>query len=160
MPELTTEQKAMCNIDHMIKGKAKNDQREEKLHKAICEYIGYQYKNIYFQSDPSGLSGIGERAKVLLKKTRSGHKHLDLTIFKKSFDGKFSLLILECKKESPYLKDGVTLSNSEHIQKQLSSMNLLRAEGYRCVFVWTLDMAIVEIEQYLGKPVTDNQPLF
>ena len=152
-------QKSMCNIDYLTKRKGlKNDLREAKLQRAVCEWIGMQYPNVYFTSDASSL-GAGWSTIKNIQATKSRHAHLDLIILNKSFQGEYSFLLLEFKKESPYLQDG-TLSKEKHVQEQFKTIKLLRSKGGKCEFVWSLDMAIKIITDYLGQPKQDNTPLF
>lgn len=159
MPELTDEQKAMCDISYLTKRKTeKNEQIEAKLQRAVCQWMGMQYPEVYFTSDASSL-GAGWNTIRNIKATKSAHAQLDLVILSPSWNGYIYGLILEFKKESPFLKDG-TLSKEKHIQDQLKTMDLLRAKHYKCEFVWSMDQAIEIITEYLGKPKTDNTPLF
>ena len=135
----------------------KRSNEEAKLQKAICEFIGYQYPNIYYTSDASSLGASWNTIRNI-QATKSKHAHLDIILLCPK-QGKFHGLILEVKKESPFLKDG-TLSKETHIREQLTTMELLRKVNYRCEFIWSLDQAIGIITEYLGEPVTDNSPLF
>lgn len=158
MPELTDQQKAMCNIDYMIKSKVKNDQAEAKLQRTFCQWLGMQYPNVYFTSDASSL-GAGWNTIKNIKATKSAHAQLDVVILSPSWNEYLYGLVLEFKKETPFLKDG-SLSKEKHIQDQLKTMQLLRAKKYKAEFVWSLEQAISISTEYLGKPKQDNTPLF
>lgn len=64
--------------------------------------------------------------------------------------GTFSGLFLEFKAESPFLKDGLTLSRDKHIQAQAATMQRLNERGYHCAFVWSVEMAITLVDKYLN----------
>lgn len=159
MPEpLTPDQlKQMMNIDHMVKKNEKNDQVEAKMQRAFCQWLGMQFPNVYFTSDASSL-GAGWNTIRNIKATKSSHAHLDLVILCPK-QGQYHGLVLEFKKESPYLLSG-ELSREKHIQDQLKTMQLLRAKNYKCEWAWTLEMAIDICTEYLGQPVITNETLF
>lgn len=159
MNELTDLQKSMCDISYLTKRKReKNDQVEAKLQRAVCSWISMQYPSVYFTSDASSL-GAGWNTIRNIKATKSGHAQLDLVILSPSWNGYKYGLILEFKKESPFLKDG-SLSKEKHIQDQFKTMHLLRAKNYKCEFVWSIDQAIKIITEYLGNPIQTHEPLF
>lgn len=157
MPELTDQQKAMTPIEHLIKSKVVKSQQEAKLQRAVCQFIGMQYPNVYFTSDASSL-GAGWNTIKNIKATKSAHPQLDLIILCPK-QGQYHGLVLEFKKESPFLKDG-TLSKEKHIQNQLKTIELLRKNNYKCEWVWGIDQAIKIITEYLGAQVLDTTPLF
>ena|SRR3990167_294515 len=126
----------------------KNNLAEAKLQRAVCSWLGMQFPNVYFVSDPSSL-GAGWSTIRNIQAGKSKHAHLDMIIMEPSATHNF--LILEFKKESPYLQSGL-LSTEKHVQDQLKTMELLRSKGGKCEFVWSLDRAIKIIEEYLGKP--------
>ena len=156
MTEMSDHQKAMVPIDRYIKSSAKNEQREAKLQRSFCEWLGMQYPNVYFTSDASSL-GAGWSTIRNIKATKSRHAHLDLHILYPAKE--YHFLVLEFKKESPYLQSGL-LSTEKHIQEQLKTMELLRQCGAKCEWVWSLDRAINITTDYLGQPKQDNTPLF
>ena len=61
----------------------------------------------------------------------------------------FCGLYLEFKVECPYKIDGKTLYANPHIQAQAETMRKLRAKGYACYFVWSVEMALEIVEGYL-----------
>jgi hypothetical protein len=134
----------------------KNNQTEAKLQRAFCSWMGMQYPDVYFSSDASSL-GAGWSTIKNIQATKSNHAHLDVTLLQPA--KQYHALILEFKKESPYLQDG-TLSKEIHIREQLKTMELLRKLNYKCEWVWDLDQAIQIATEYLGQPEEDNSPLF
>lgn len=158
MPELTDQQKAMCNIDYLTKRKKeRNDQPERILQKKICEHLKTYYPDVYFFSDPSGIK-LSPNILKLLKATRSAHSQLDICIMEPNEE--FKGLFIEVKASTPYKQNGELFAD-EHLQDQYSVMKKLRDKGYQCVFCWELKQAIIIFEIYFGK-YHDNkyEPLF
>ena len=121
---------------------------EKQLHNAICEYIKYQYPDVYFLSDPSGIKmSIGMA--VQLKKGRSKHAQLDIVILepRKGFNG----LIIEVKRSHSevFKKDKLTLRKNKHIDKQIASIKHLQSKGYEAGYVFGFDDAIAYIHTYM-----------
>ena len=136
----------------------KNNLAEGKLQREICDWIGTYYPDVYFTSDASSL-GAGWSTIKNIQATKSKHAHLDLIILHRSVQGEFHFLVLEIKKDSPFLLSG-QLSKEKHIQEQLTTMQLLRRQGGRCEWAWTKDMAVRIITDHLGHPKPDDIPLF
>jgi len=136
--------------------RAKNDKRESKLQRAFCQWLGMSYPNVYFTSDASSL-GAGFSTISNIQATKSRHAHLDAILLHPS--KQYHFLVLEFKRESPYLRSG-ELSTEKHLQDQVKTMNLIRSVGGKCEFVWTLDMAMKITTEYLGESKIDNDPLF
>jgi hypothetical protein len=129
---------------------------EKQLHKQICDYIKLQYPNVLFNTDMSGIKlTIGQATQA--KKLRSGNGFPDIVIYETStyYNGYKhvlnSALFLEVKKETPFLKCGVTLKKNDHLKEQEIMSWELEARGYRFEFVWTFEMAKDIIDNYLSK---------
>lgn len=138
---------------------------EESLHKSITTYIKLQYPNVEFTTDMSGVRlpiGLAKKTKAL----RSGNGFPDILILKTVTYGYgeivhengdtnkvpvflFTGLFLEVKAESPFLKDGITLKKSDHLQEQDAKHKKLLAQGYLCQFVWTFEQAKNIIDNYM-----------
>lgn len=65
--------------------------------------------------------------------------------------GEYAGLFIEFKAETPYLRDGKTLSKNAHIQAQAATMQRLRDRGYFCAFAWSVDQAIQITNDYLNQ---------
>lgn len=118
---------------------------EDALHLSICEFIRYQYPQVIFTSEPSGLRlPIGQATK--LKRMRSGSKLPDLWILepRQNYHG----LFLEVKTETPKKRDGDW--KTEHIAQQAEVIDKLNNKGYKADFVWSLDQAIEVINDYMN----------
>ena len=129
---------------------------ELKLHKEVAEYLQEFYPSVYFLSDPSGLRVSMHTARIL-KATSSSHSHLDVVVLRKS--RQFSFLIIELKSDTPYKQNGELKSN-EHLESQKLSMDMLEAEGALTMFAWSIGQVKDILHNYLGQPVTKNEPLF
>ena len=130
-------------------GASENEQPEKILHRKLCSYLKENYPEVYFFSDPSGLR-VTPGLRIQLQQTHSAHPQLDLVILEPSLQ--YKALVLELKAESPYKKNGELLK-SDHLEKQLKTMNFLKSKGYHCLFAWTEDMARAIFNEYLGLPV-------
>lgn len=123
------------------------EKREQKLHESICHYLKFQYPNVVFISEQSGLRvspGISKK----LKATRSVDTHADLYILKPI--GKYSGLILEIKAVDIYYKGSRVLKKNEHVEDQAKTIEKLNKLGYYATFVVGLDEAIEIIDDYLN----------
>ena len=120
---------------------------EENLQIAISSYLKYQYPDVIFTSESSGIRlTIGQATKA--KKQRSKHKLPDMIILYANLPY-FAGICFELKKESPFLKDG-SLSKSKHIQEQNKTLELLESMGYISMFIWKFEQAKTIIDKYLN----------
>ncbi len=120
---------------------------EDNIHKQICEYIKLQYPDFEFNTDMSGIKlTIGQAKKI--KKLRSSRAFPDIVIYEPTT--KYCGLFLEVKKETPFKING-DLKKCEHLKEQQIKMDKLIYKGYSCSFVWSLDMAINVINEYLDE---------
>ena len=120
--------------------------KEESLQIAVCNYLKFQYPDVYFTAESSGVKlTIGQAVKA--KKQRNPSKGLpDLIILEpnKNFHG----LCFEFKVKSPLLKNG-QLSSNKHIQEQAAVLNKLSDKRYLCSFVWSFEQAKSIIDKYM-----------
>lgn len=134
------------NTNLIIKQKYKY--LEYDLHCKVCEYLRTNHPDILFDSDTIASVKLTKPQAARNKKIqKEGFKRPDIVIYKTNYI--YGGLFIELKKESPYLKDGKTLSNNEHIQAQAKTMQDLKVKGYAASFAWSLEMAIDIIENYL-----------
>jgi len=123
--------------------------KEEKMHQAVCHYLGYQYPGTVFISEASGIRvSAGMAAK--LKKIRSNDTLPDLYILEPR--GAYHGLILELKTEEAqiYKKDG-TLRANEHVEAQAKTLDKLKKKGYYAAFVQGFDEAKEVIDNYMNN---------
>lgn len=131
---------------------------EKSIHSAVVKYLKLQYPNIYFHTDLSGQYVKPSQLKTIqAQKGQPGFP--DLIIFKSMntdiggiFNRPqwFSGLVLEIKKETPYLKDGVTLKSSEHLKNQIKWLSLFRTLGFYADFSVGVDNSIQLIDDFLS----------
>jgi len=120
--------------------------KEDSLQMAVCNYIRYQYPGVLFNSDMSGLNlTIGQAIRA--KKMRSESGFPDIVIYERK--GCYSGLFMELKTDSPFLKDGITLSKNDHLQQQQSIMDKLKKQGFYARFVIGFDDAKKCIDAYM-----------
>lgn len=119
---------------------------EKALTHQICQYIKLQYPDVYFLTDPSGMFQKGWGAKKQLQDNRSTHAQLDVIILEPR--GKYHGLVIELKREGEnlYKKDQTPVT--EHVGKQMKSVNLLYKKGYMTNFAIGFDEAKCLIDSY------------
>ena len=119
--------------------------KEEAIQIRFCNYLKKNHPSVLFTADLSGENVSIHQARKN-KMQRSNRGFPDLMIFERN--DSFGMLFLEFKKESPYLKNG-KLSTNKHIQEQNQVHEKLREKGYKVEFVWSLESAILIIENYI-----------
>ena len=119
--------------------------KEEAIQIRFCNYLKKNHPSVLFTADLSGENVSIHQARKN-KMQRSNRGFPDLMIFERN--DYFGMLFLEFKKESPYLKNG-KLSTNKHIQEQNQVHEKLREKGYKVEFVWSLESAILIIENYI-----------
>lgn len=129
----------------------KNQKREENLQLAVCKYLDFKYPNVIYTSDLSGIKlSIGSAVKA--KKGRCKRfKIPDLLILEPNKYSKGLFLELKASKDELYLKDGVTIRKSEHIEAQVKTLNRLFDLGYCAFFACGLESAIERIDYYMNN---------
>lgn len=129
----------------------KNQKKEENLQLAVCKYLDFKYPNVIYTSDLSGIKlSIGSAVKA--KKGRCKRfKIPDLLILEPNKFDKGLFLELKTSKDELYLKDGITLRNSEHIQSQLETLKKLKSLGYQACFSCGLQETIDKIDYYMNN---------
>ena len=125
----------------------KRKKAEENLQIAVSRYIRYQYPDVIFTCECSGIFlPIGQS--VQLKKQRSESKLPDMLILEPR--GNYAGLMLELKKDGHRLVGG-GLPKDAHTIKQLALLKRLSAKGYKAVMVVGFDEARAVIDDYLRK---------
>jgi len=123
---------------------------EYHLQKQVCQYLNLQFPLVLYLSDTVASVklnfGQQQRNKAIQKPE---FKCPDVIILEPR--GEYHGLLIELKKETPFLKDGVTLKTSEHLEGQQKTMNMLINKGYYCSFSWSLDMTIDIIKNYMDS---------
>lgn len=126
---------------------------EYNIQKDFVQEMGRRYPDVLVFSDAAAhvaKSMIQQvRANALQSKWNgNGEKWPDVIIFQPS--GDYAGLLLECKAETPYKADGVTLKKSDHVEAQADTMQRLRERGYYCDFFWSVEQGMEIVEKYLN----------
>lgn len=119
---------------------------EKQLTKNICDYLKWQYKDVIFTVDTSGIKLLIGQA-VQMKALRSNKGLPDLLIFEPNKYHK--ALFLEIKKEGTKLKKKNGNFIDERIKKQNEIINKLLSKGYAAMFVFGFDDAKIRIDDYM-----------
>lgn len=127
---------------------------EKTVHRAVCDYIKYQYPSVLFNTDMSGIrltKGQAANAKQL----RSNNGFPDIVIYKpktvtvlEKKELKFALF-LELKREGEKIFKMNAEPKNEHISNQIKVIKKLNSLGYYAVFCIGFDEAKNVIDWYL-----------
>lgn len=130
--------------------KKKNLKKEENLQLAISKYIRMQYPAAIFNCDLASGMKLPIWIAGKAKSQRSSKGQPDLIILEPR--DKYHGLCLELKKDmdSVYLKDGVTLKKSEHLQEQQQILCRLSDKGYCAQFSCGFDNTKMIIDWYFS----------
>mgnify|MGYP005987970659 CR=1 FL=1 len=120
---------------------------EEEAHLRLCTYLKYQYPDVIFTSEQSGLFVTKGQA-IKMAKTRSSKALPDLWILEPK--KRYHAMLIELKREGTrlYKKNG-DLIRDKHIAEQEEMRNRLRNKGYFCEFAVGYDEAKTLIDYYL-----------
>lgn len=123
--------------------------KEESLQLQVCTYLKIQFPKTIFTCDLS--SGMKLRIGQAIKasKMRSSRGLPDLFIAQKSFQGEYSGLFLELKKEGTRLHNKIGGWATPHIAEQYEILHRLRKLGYKAEFACGWGEAKKIIDQYL-----------
>lgn len=122
---------------------------EYNIQKDFVQEMGRRYPGVLVFSDAAA-----HVAKSMIQQVRAnalqskGQKWPDVIIFQPS--GDYAGLLLECKAETPYKADGVTLKKNDHVEAQAATMQRLRERGYYCDFFWSVEQGMEIVEKYLN----------
>ena len=128
--------------------------KEYHLSKQIATYLRHHYPAVLFHFEITG-SNLSKAQSGKLKAIQGGRGFPDLQIL--NANPKWRGIFFELKKESPYLKDEVTLKADEHIQEQAEYHKKLRNAGHEVHFVWDFDKAKYLLDKYLND-YNDEHP--
>ena len=121
--------------------------KEEAIHKSICEYIRVKYPDVIFTSDGSGVV-MHKFTAFKFAKLKSSRGIPDLLILEPKAN--FCGLLLEIKADSPFKKDG-TIRKSRHLHEQAHLLDRLKHKGYATYFVVGVNQACDIIDQYMTQ---------
>lgn len=120
---------------------------EETIHNHVCAYLKYQYPNVVFTSDGSGVR-VAMRTAINMKKQRSNDKIPDLLIFEPR--GKYKGLFIEIKVDrSKVFKNNGDFKKDEHVSEQYKTLCKLDQNGYFATFGFGAEHCIEIIDKYM-----------
>ena len=127
-----------------------NKQPEYALQKKVCAWLELVHPTVLYESSLiSQVKLTIPQQKRIKSVSKRGYFKPDIAILQKSGNGKYIGFHLELKADTPYLKDGVTLKKSEHLEDQYITIKDLMARGYRAGFFWDFDSIVREINDYI-----------
>jgi hypothetical protein len=121
--------------------------KEDLIQLSVVNYLKMQYPQVRFMANY--LSGarlpiyLARKAKKL---GQAGQGTPDLFIFHNN--GKYSMLVLELKVESPFKLNGM-LKTNEHLTKQNNYLDYLNREGAYASFGVGVTNSIAIIDKYM-----------
>lgn len=119
---------------------------EKSEHQAVCNYIHYQYPDVLFNTDLSGIKMSMGQA-IQIKPLRSGKGYPDIMIFEPRA-GKHGLFI-ELKRTGEKIFNKLGQYKTEHLEEQAEMIKKLNERGYYATFCIGADEAISIIDWYL-----------
>ena len=120
---------------------------EKTIHRAVCDYIRYQYPDVMFNSDMSGAMELTIGQAVAMKNLRSNRGYPDIVIYEPR-NGLHGLFI-ELKDEGVKLWNKSGQPATPHIAEQSECLVKLDKRGYAVAFAIGFDDAKRIIDEYL-----------
>lgn len=120
---------------------------EQILRDHVTQYLKYQYPEIIYKVDLESDIKLSMNQGVRNKKLQYSRGWPDLFIAHPTRI--FSGLFIELKAKDIYLKDGVTMKASEHLEEQKTMLDKLHKRGYKAVFGVGFDQTKKIIDEYL-----------
>lgn len=123
--------------------------KEKNVHQQVADYIKFQYPNVIFTSDASGMR-VGMGLRMELKRKRCAkYKILDLLILCPS--GPYYGLFIEVKTsvEEVFKKD-LTIKSSDQIKEQMKTIDELNRLGYAAGFGCGFNHCKEKIDAYFS----------
>jgi hypothetical protein len=123
---------------------------EQILHKSVCQYLRYNYPDVIFISDQSGIAKSRFNAS-LTKQLNSSSNIPDLMIVHMAHG--YGAFFIELKREGTrvWRQDG-ELTADKHIRAQAKMLQKLRDRGYMAEFGIGYAQTIGMLREYLGDP--------
>ena len=131
---------------HMPKKKLDS---EWYVHKSVCSYLKEKYPEVRFYSTLDGFN-LGNQRSLISSLQWFTPGVPDLFIYFNN--GTHHMLVVELKKDgvSIYLKDGKTIRNDEHLQRQNEWLKYFRQQGARAEFAVGYKEAIALIDSHIN----------
>ena len=122
---------------------------EKTLHRAVCQYIRYQYPGIMFNSDLAGATKLTIGQAVSMKHLRSDRGWPDIFIAEPGKRFKYHGLFIELKAEGTKITNAKGFPATPHIAEQFLILERLSCKGYKAEFAVGFDEAKKLIDDYL-----------
>jgi hypothetical protein len=133
-------------------GKKKRGNEEYQICKEIAKHLREYHSDVLYHFDLAGLN-LSRAQQGMTKGIQGKRGFPDLFICKSK--GGYSGLFIEIKVETPFRKDGVIkASQNNHLEEQQNCLDGLKENGYIACFAWSVDMAILIIDNYLTNGTT------
>jgi hypothetical protein len=124
---------------------------EKTLHRAVCDYLRYQYPKVIFNSDLAGSMRLTIGQAVALKSLRSNRGFPDIVIYEPretKYGDKYGLFI-ELKREGEKIFTKIGKPATPHIAEQQEVITELNNRGYVASFAVGFQQAKDLIDSYL-----------
>jgi hypothetical protein len=123
--------------------------QEYHLQKAVCQYLNYQYPNVFYLSDTVANLSLTPAQQNRNKAIQKNGFHCpDLLILEPN--SVYKGLFIELKITTPYKLNGeIKASQNDHLKNQLETILKLNEKGYKSFFAWDFQTIIKEIDKYL-----------
>ena len=128
--------------------RARRENKEYAVCKAIATYLRLQYPSVLFHFDLAGLNL--SRAQAGMTKALNGRGWPDLIICEPSKTGKYKALFIELKAEGTKLYNKKGMPATPHIDEQVKMIYQLNQRDYYADFGVGLDACIKLIENYFN----------
>jgi hypothetical protein len=122
---------------------------EKSLHKAVCQYIRYQYPGTLFNSDLAGATKLTIGQATAMKSLRSDRGFPDICIYE-ARNG-WHALFIELKREGEKVTNKKGFPATPHIAEQFLIIERLKSKGYYACFGIGFEDAKKKIDEYLKK---------
>jgi hypothetical protein len=122
---------------------------EYNLQKQVCQYLNYQYPNVFFLSDTIANLKLSIPQQVRNNAIQKKNFHCpDLLILEPN--NTYNGLFIELKTATPYKLNGeIKASSKDHLLNQQKTILKLNEKGYKSFFAWDFETIIKEIDNYL-----------
>lgn len=122
---------------------------EYNLQKQVCQYLNYQYPNVFYLSDTIANLKLTPQQQSRNSAIQKKHFHCpDLLILEpnETYKG----LFIELKTATPYKLNGeIKASSKDHLINQQNTILKLNEKGYKSFFAWEFETIVKEIDNYL-----------
>lgn len=124
---------------------------EYNLQKSVCQYLNYQYPEVFYLSDTIASLKLSIPQQVRNNAIQKKNFHCpDLLILEPN--NTYKGLFIELKTDTPYKLNGeIKASSKDHLLNQQNTILKLNEKGYKSFFAWEFETIIKEIDSYLNN---------